>query len=100
VGMRPKCHPVGGSEGTAVRAPSPRLFAGRGAVRGRVIGRTASNTTAKYGVKMLVWYEQYCDVIEAIAREKQLKAWERRWKLGLIEHFNRDWRDLCEQLNA
>jgi hypothetical protein len=32
--MRPKCHLVGGSEGTTVRAPSPRLFAGRGAVRG------------------------------------------------------------------
>jgi putative endonuclease len=51
--------------------------------------------TTKYGVK-----EQYGDVIEAIAREKQLKAWERKWKLALIEHFNRDWCDLYEQLNA
>jgi putative endonuclease len=49
---------------------------------------------------MLVWYEQYGDVNEAIAREKQLKTWERKWKLALIEHFNRDWRDLYEQLNA
>jgi len=34
------------------------------------------------------------------AREKQLKTWERKWKLALIEPFNRDWRDLYEQLNA
>ena len=49
---------------------------------------------------MLVWYEQYGDVNQAIAREKPLKTWERKWKLALIEHFNRDWRDLYEQLNA
>ena len=59
-----------------------------------------STFTTKYGVKMLVWYEQYGDVNEAIAREKQLKTWERKWKLALIERFNRDWRDLYEQLNA
>ena len=46
VRMRPKCHLVGGREVTSVRAPSPRLFAGRGAVRGLAIGRTASNTIA------------------------------------------------------
>jgi putative endonuclease len=56
--------------------------------------------TTKYGVKMLVWYEQYDEVNEAIAREKRLKTWQRKWKLGLIEHFNRDWCDLYEQLNA
>ncbi len=59
-----------------------------------------STFTTKYGVKMLVWYEQYGDVKEAIAREKQLKTWERKWKLALIEHFNRDWRELYERLNA
>ena len=42
-----------------------------------------SQFTAKYGVKTLVWYEHYGDVREAIAREKQLKKWERRWKLEL-----------------
>src|ERR1700677_416208 len=41
-----------------------------------------STFTTKYGVKMLVWYEQYGEVNEAIAREKQLKAWERKWKLA------------------
>jgi predicted GIY-YIG superfamily endonuclease len=44
-------------------------------------------------------YEHYGDVREAIAREKQLKKCERRWKLELIERFNPDWRDLYETLN-
>ncbi|MFZ0209434.1 MAG: GIY-YIG nuclease family protein [Roseiarcus sp.] len=47
-----------------------------------------STFTTKYQVKMLVWYETYGDVNEAIAREKQLKKWERKWKLALIEQFN------------
>ncbi len=55
--------------------------------------------TAKYAVSMLVWYEHYADVREAIAREKQLKKWERRWKLELIESFNPTWVDLYETLN-
>jgi len=59
-----------------------------------------SNFTARYGVKMLVWYEHYSDVREAIAREKQVKKWERRWKLELIERLNPDWLDLYETLNA
>ena len=43
---------------------------------------------------MLVWYEEYADVNEAIAREKSIKKWHRDWKLKLIENFNPDWRDL------
>ncbi len=58
-----------------------------------------SQFTSKYAVKLLVWYEQYSDVREAIAREKQLKKWERRWKLDLIERFNPQWADLYETLN-
>jgi putative endonuclease len=65
--------------------------------RGTGVGSTF---TTKYGVKMLVWCEQYGDVNEAIAREKQLKTRARKWKLALIEHFNRDWRDLYEPLNG
>ena len=49
---------------------------------------------------VLVWYEHYGDVNEAIAREKQLKKWERRWKLDLIETFNPEWADLYETLNG
>ena len=58
-----------------------------------------SEFTAKYGVRTLVWYEYYSDVNEAIAREKQLKKWRRRWKLDLIEAFNPNWADLYERLN-
>jgi putative endonuclease len=43
-----------------------------------------STFTTKYGVKMLVWYETYGDVNQAIAREKQLKKWERKWKLARL----------------
>jgi len=56
--------------------------------------------TRKYGVTRLVWYERYADVNEAIAREKQLKKWERAWKLEIIEAMNPDWNDLYETLNT
>jgi putative endonuclease len=56
--------------------------------------------TRRYDVKRLVWYERHADVGEAIAREKQLKKWERAWKLELIEAMNPDWPDLYETLNA
>ena len=55
--------------------------------------------TRKYGVTQLVWCEHYADINEAIAREKQLKKWERAWKLELIEAMNPDWADLYETLN-
>jgi putative endonuclease len=58
-----------------------------------------SQFTAKYRVTLLVWYEGYGDVQEAIRREKQLKGWERRWKLEMIEHMNPTWRDFYEDLN-
>jgi putative endonuclease len=61
---------------------------------------TGSHFTSKYGVRMLVWYESYTDVNEAITREKQLKKWERKWKLKLIEDFNPEWADLYGRLNA
>jgi len=41
--------------------------------------------TKKYGVHTLVWYEVYGDVGEAIAREKQIKGWNRAWKINLVE---------------
>ncbi len=59
-----------------------------------------SQFTARYAVKMLVWYEHYGFINDAIAREKQLKKWERRWKLELIEAFNPNWSDLYETLNC
>jgi len=55
---------------------------------------------AKYGVTTLVWYESYQSVNEAIYREKQIKRWERRWKLELIEQINPGWKDLYRELNS
>ena len=53
-----------------------------------------------YGCKLLVWFEPYDRMDEAIAREKQLKAGSRAKKLALIEASNPDWADLCGSLNA
>jgi len=50
--------------------------------------------TAKYKIHHLVWYESCKDIREAIAREKQLKKWNRKWKLALIENSNPQWQDL------
>jgi putative endonuclease len=60
---------------------------------------TGSEFTATHKVKRLVCYEYYTDVREAIAREKQLKKWERKWTLKLIEDFNPGWVDMYELLN-
>jgi len=40
--------------------------------------------TRRHGVNILVWYEVHNDVNDAIAREKQIKGWNRAWKLRLI----------------
>ncbi len=50
--------------------------------------------TKKYGVHMLVWYEVHETMESAIAREKTIKGWRRKWKLDLIEATNPAWRDL------
>jgi putative endonuclease len=52
--------------------------------------------TQKYGVHRLVYFESYGDVYEAIGREKQLKGWNRAWKIRLIEKLNPTWEDLYE----
>jgi putative endonuclease len=50
--------------------------------------------TKKYGVKQLVWYEVHETRETAFQRERQIKKWNRVWKLELIEKLNADWRDL------
>ena len=52
--------------------------------------------TRKYGVHLLVYYELHGDMVSAITREKQIKKWNRAWKLELIEKQNSDWRDLWD----
>jgi len=55
--------------------------------------------TKQYGVKLLVWYEQHETRESALLRERQMKKWNRRWKLELIEKMNPTWRDLyCDAL--
>jgi len=54
--------------------------------------------TKKYGCKMLVWYELHETMIEAITREKKIKAGSRAKKLALIEGLNPEWKDLFETL--
>ena len=52
--------------------------------------------TYRYGVNMLVYFETFQFVDQAIYREKQLKKWNRAWKIQLIEEDNRYWNDLAK----
>ena len=54
--------------------------------------------TAKYNVDKLVYYEEYNDVNNAIAREKQIKAGSRKKKIELIESVNPEWKDLTKEI--
>jgi putative endonuclease len=58
----------------------------------------AEGFTKKYAVHLLVYFEQYEDMNAAITREKQIKKWNRAWKLRLIEEKNPNWKDLYETL--
>ena len=53
--------------------------------------------TKKYHVHKLVYYEQASDVNAAIAREKQLKGWNRKRKNALVMSMNPEWNDLSDQ---
>ena len=55
--------------------------------------------TNKYQVHRLVHYEAFGDKEAAVLREKQLKRWNRKWKLELIEKANPDWEDLYDKIN-
>lgn len=54
--------------------------------------------TKKYGVKLLVWYEQHKTMKSAISKEKIMKKWLRKWKLSTIEQSNPNWRDLWHEI--
>ena len=56
--------------------------------------------TQRYGAKTLVWYEPHPSRESAFRRERQLKKWNRIWKLSLIERDNPQWRDLWEEISA
>jgi predicted GIY-YIG superfamily endonuclease len=52
----------------------------------------------RHGCKILVWYELHATMIDAIAREKQIKGGSRTKKLALIESLNPSWADLYDTL--
>jgi putative endonuclease len=56
--------------------------------------------TKEYSVKTLVWYELHETRESAFQRERQLKKWNRTWKLQLIEKFNPQWRDLFDEVSS
>jgi putative endonuclease len=52
----------------------------------------------RHAVDILVWYEEHGQIAQAIEREKQIKGWNRLWKLRLIEKDNSGWNDLAPGL--
>lgn len=54
--------------------------------------------TTKYNVDKLVYFEEYNDINDAIAREKQIKGGSRKKKIELIEKLNPQWKDLIEEM--
>ena len=54
----------------------------------------------EHAVKLLVWYEQHETADSAITREKQIKKWNRAWKIEMIEAGNPYWRDLYGEITS
>jgi len=89
-----------GPRGRRTHAASCTLYIGVTNDLVRRIGeaRLVPGFTRKYGVDKLVYFEQYASILEARARERSLKRWQRAWKLALIEKMNPQWRDLTNEL--
>jgi putative endonuclease len=60
--------------------------------------KTNPGFTERYNVKILVYYEEQPDALNAIAREKQIKGGSRDTKIKLINKMNPNWEDLYEHL--
>ena len=56
--------------------------------------------TKQYGLNMLVYFETYQYVNDAIKREKNMKKWKRQWKIDLIEKENFGWDDLSSDWSS
>ena len=78
--------------------PKGILYVGvTGNLKKRIVQHQNGNGGAfsrRYNLKRLVYYEEFQYVLDAIAREKQLKNWHREWKIQLIENLNPDWKDI------
>ncbi len=53
--------------------------------------------TAKYNINTLIYFEETTNILDAIAREKQLKGWRRSKKIALIEQLNPHWQNLLDR---
>ena len=80
---------------------SRRLYVG---ITSKLFGRVFDHKnkiipgfTSRYKFDMLVYYEEYSQVMSAIAREKEIKGWRREKKLKLILADNPDWADLSAE---
>ena len=54
--------------------------------------------TARYNIDKLIYFETYQYIQDAISREKQMKKWNRQWKVKLFEQDNPTWRDLFHDM--
>ena len=54
--------------------------------------------SCRYKTTRLVWFEIHDEIYAAITREKQIKKWERAWKIEMIESSNSNWADLYDQI--
>ncbi|MDO8878132.1 MAG: GIY-YIG nuclease family protein [Pseudolabrys sp.] len=59
---------------------------------------TFEGFTKNYDLKSLVWFEEHHSRESAFGRERQMKKWNRAWKLRLIESQNPEWRDLWDEI--
>jgi len=85
-------------------APHGTLYIG---VTANLAARIHQHRTGKgsafcreHGLYRLVYIEPHARIDEAIAREKALKAWKRRWKIDLIVKTNPLWEDLFDTING
>lgn len=54
--------------------------------------------TKRYKVFKLIYFEEHLHIMDAIAREKQLKSWSRKRKMALVDSVNPTWRSLNEEI--
>lgn len=55
--------------------------------------------TTKYNINRLVYYQEFCDIEQAIEMEKKVKGWGRKKKIDLIRSMNQDIKDLAEEMS-
>ncbi len=54
--------------------------------------------TDRYNIRQLVWFEEHSDRASAFTRERQMKEWQRNWKVRLIVEVNPMWRDMTGEI--